>query len=30
MEDNYWSIHFKTIKEGETFETAPKLTEEQK
>lgn len=30
IEDNYWSIHFKTIKEGETFETAPKLTEEQK
>lgn len=30
IEDNYWSIHFKTIKDTETFETAPKLTEEQK
>lgn len=29
-EDHYWSIHFKTLKEGETFETAPKLTKEQK
>lgn len=29
-EDGYWSIHFKTIGEAETFETAPKLTSEQK
>lgn len=29
-ESKYWSIHFKTLVEGETYETAPKLTEEQK
>lgn len=30
VEDGFWSIHFKTILNGETFETAPALTEEQK
>ena len=29
-EDGYWSIHFKTIPEGESFETFTPLTEEQK
>ena len=29
-EEGYWSIHFKTIADNETFETAPKLTEDQK
>lgn len=29
-EDGFWSIHFKTIPEGETYETMTPLTEEQK